>query len=77
MSDLHLYVEIINNESIDDALKRTFSLIDKVFAEYGYSVHEIEKNEDMENEIKALLTVDVPNEKVHELMGHDLSYQLY
>lgn len=76
MSDLHIYVEIIDNESLDAAINRTYSLIDQNFGVYGYAIHEIGKNEDVENEIKALLTVDAPNEKIYEL-PNELCYQLY
>lgn len=43
MSDLHIYVEIIDNESLDAAINRTYSLIDQNFGVYGYAIHEIGK----------------------------------
>lgn len=76
MNDLHLYIEILNNESTENAIERTRKIIGSTFDEYGYSIHEIGGNEDLNNEIKAFLSVDTNKEKLYEITSN-LCAQLY
>lgn len=74
--DLHLYVDVKENEDIKTAITRTEGIIEQKFERYGFTIHEIGENEDSENEIKAFLTVDADAETLNEVT-EELSVQLY
>lgn len=76
MSDLHLYVKVLENESTEKSIERTHEIIENALKVYGYSVHEIGENEDLDNEIKAFLSVDTTKEIIYEITSN-LSVQLY
>ncbi|WGT37953.1 hypothetical protein QH639_19315 [Lysinibacillus sp. 1 U-2021] len=76
MTELHLYIEMKENETVQQAIERTNIIIETLFAEYGFTLLEQEKNEDMDNEIKTYLIVDVPKPQAHNILG-DYVYQVY
>jgi|GEM_PF-6982139 len=73
---LHLYVEMKDNESSESAINRTHEIIEILFSNYGYGVLEIEENEDIENEIKAFISVDTNSDNIYKITS-DLSVQVY
>lgn len=76
MTDLHLYIETKKNETVQQAIERTNSIIKTLFSEYGFTVLEQEENEDVDNEIKTFLSVDVTKSQAHNILN-DYMYQVY
>lgn len=75
-TDLHLYVDVLENESIETATKRTNDIIESTFGNYGFSIFEIGENEELENEIKAFIAVDIEENEVFKV-AKDLNIQVY
>ena len=74
---LHLYIEMNENETAEQAINRTNETIEILFSEYGFTVLEQFKDDDgNENEIKSYLSVDISKEQAHKILN-DYMYQVY